>query len=353
MKFVRKEIGKMPIEEYAPDEQKGVKSNMALNINPFGVSKKVLNRLKSIKESTITHYYSENRDLLKAIAKYTEVSSQNILLGDGCDGCLEMIAHTFVESNDEVLIPTPTFHRYEFHVNMMGGKVRFSPMLNFELKAEKILALTNKHQFKILFICNPNNPTGVPINKSELQKIIKCFKGLIVIDEALADGTNVSSISLLKKHKNLIITRSFSKIMGLAALRIGYIVANKELIQQIRKITSPFKANGLAQELALEAVKDVTHVEISVKNIAKQREYLFNELDKINLEYTDSITTNFLLDISSLNKNTEKIISNLKKNGVLVTDTKAFKLSKKSYLRIAVSNKQENKFFIKEIKKIK
>ncbi|MBU2640111.1 MAG: aminotransferase class I/II-fold pyridoxal phosphate-dependent enzyme [Nanoarchaeota archaeon] len=350
-KITRQEILELESSEYALSRKDLKKIDLSLNINPFGTSIKVLSKLKNFNTKKIAHYYPENTELIIEIASYMKVSPNQIMIGDGCDGCLEMISHTFINKEDETIIPTPTFHRYEFHTKLMGGTPIFVPMKNFELNTSEVLnKVTDKT--KIIFLANPNNPTGLKIDREVKEKIIKNFKGIVVIDEALADATSINGTSLLDKYENIVIVRSFSKTFGLAALRIGYIIANQKIIEQIKKTSSPFKVNGVAQELAIEALKDINHIKKSKEYIQKNREFLISNIEKLGLKCTNSITTNFLVDVSSLYKDSTELIKKLKENNVSVTETSAFRPSKNTYIRLSVASEEENKKFIEILTKI-
>ena len=145
--------------------------------------------------------------------------------------------------------------------------------------------------------------------------------------------------------------RSFSKSFGLASLRIGYIVANSDIVNLIKKVSSPFKVNGLAQELAIEALKDREHIKKSIEFLNMERGYLIQELEKLGLPYTKSVTTNFLVNIEKLGK-VDGVIQKLWERGVLVTNAVFFRVPENRYIRVAVSTKKENRYFIKIIKEI-
>ena len=350
---IREEIRTIPTEEYAPVSKPfNLKADLSLNINPFGVSPKVMDRLKKISTKNISHYYTENKELIKHIASYVKAKPENILIGDGCDGCLGMIAKTFIAKNDNVIIPIPTFHRYEFHTKLIGGIPEFINMPNFDLPTEEIIDFFSKKSAKLIFLCNPNNPTGKEIKKEDKIKILEKFNGIVVVDEALADSTTINGSELIKKYNNLIIVRSFSKSFGLASLRIGYIVACPEIISQIRKVSSPFKVNGVAQELAIETLRDKKHITRSIKFLNRQRKYLIKELTDSGLECTDSKTSNILVNVGKINKDAKDVVSRLREKGILVTDASYFRVPKNNYIRIAVSSEEENKIFIQAIKDI-
>lgn len=350
-KITRPEILEFESSEYALSRKDLKKVDLSLNINPFGTSKKVLARFKNFDSSKVAHYYPESQELIEEISNYMKVPSNQIMIGDGCDGCLEMISHTFIGKKDEVIIPIPTFHRYEFHTKLMGGKPVFVQMENFKLNASKILEKVNENT-KIIFLANPNNPTGLSVNREVKEKIIKNFKGIVVIDEALADATKINGTSLLNDYENVVIVRSFSKTFGLASLRIGYIIAHSEVLAQIKKTSSPFKVNGVAQELAIEALRDVDHIEESKEYIKKNRDYLILNLERLGLKCTKSVTTNFLIDVSGLFKNASELIERLKEKNVSVTETSAFRPDKNIYIRLSVASEEENKKFIEILTEI-
>src|SRR3989344_2764875 len=156
-KLVRPEIYNMEVKEYAHAHVEiNNLCDMSMNVNPFGVSKKAIKKLNSIGSKVI---------------------SNQVMLGDGCDGCLAMIASTFIGKNDEVIIPVPTFHRYEFHTLVMGGKPIFVPMKNFEIDPDDIIENINPRT-KLIFLCDPNNPTGLNINNKTKEEIIRNFSGI-------------------------------------------------------------------------------------------------------------------------------------------------------------------------------
>ncbi len=349
---IRNCINNIPEEEYASNKRlHTIKADLSLNINPCGVSKNVTAALLNANSSLLSHYYFENDDLIEEIAGYMGVKPENILLGDGCDGCLGMIANTFIELADTAVIPTPTFHRYEFHTLLMGGSVVFVPMRNFVFDISSILSAAIDSNAKIIFLCNPNNPTGVQIPTSQKIELLKNFSGIVVVDEALADTTTINGAQLIRDYPNLVITRSFSKTFGLAGLRIGYVVANAELIRLIKKTSSPFKVNSIAQELALEALKDVDHLVKSKSFVDEERSRMVLELRAMGLFCSNSVTTNFVVDISPLGS-VGDVIGLLHKKNILVTDASHFRMDKNIYLRIAVGSKEENRYFINSMKEL-
>ena len=264
---------------------------------------------------------------------------------------LKGCTNTFIRKGDEAIIPIPTFHRYEFHAKLMGGIPVFVPSHDFIVRAQDVLGKANKRS-KIIFLCDPNNPTGIGIKAEEKEEIIRKFNGIVVIDEALADTTSIDNSQLIGKYNNVIVVRSFSKAFGLAALRIGYIIAGKEIIVMVAKTSSPFKVNGIAQELAIEALADSSYVKDSAAFIDKNSYFLRTSLNKLGIACTDSITTNFLADISSVCKSSKEFVQKLMDRDVLVTDADVFRVPKNTFIRVAVSNEDNNAYFLKSVKEL-
>ncbi len=349
--FVRKEIIELEEHEYAPKrEQMKDKYDLSLNINPCGISKRVSDRLSKIDPNKINHYYPENTELINEIAAYTGVNNEQILLGDGCDGCLGLLANTFINKGERVIIPIPTFHRYEFHTRIMGGTPVFIPMKNFEINVEEIISLSK--DAKMIFLCNPNNPTGKQITKKDIEELTSKFNGVVVVDEALADVTEINGFDLLKKYENLIFVRSFSKAFGLASLRIGYVISNPEIIKQTKKTSSPFKVNGLAQELGIEALKDKEYIQYSREYINTHRSFLINHLNALGFQCTQSVATNFLVDISKIGPDSKVAVELLNKMGILVTDAATFRVPENKYIRVTIGSKNENEKFIEAMTRL-
>ena len=172
-----------------------------------------------------------------------------------------------------------------------------------------------------------------------------------MVDEALADYVESSLSELIKKNDNIIVVRSFSKLFGLASLRIGYLVASKNIINLIRKISSPFSVNGIAQELAIEALQDKEHIKESINYVNAEKEILIKELEEIGFQCTKSSTTNFLVNIEQLG-NPKQAVTKLLDKGILVTEASFFKVLENKYIRISVSLREENKYFIKVMREL-
>lgn len=334
----------MDVKEYGGRSVKHeIQADMSANINPSGVSPKAIERLNNLSSRHINHYYMPNSQLIGKIAEYVGLEPENIMLGDGCDGCLSMIAQTFLSKGDQVMIPVPTFHRYEFHSRLMGADCIHIPL--GELNHEHVSA----SNAKILFLCNPNNPTGTTIDKDMVEGYVRRFKGLVVIDEALADGLQ-DCIDLVRKYDNLVIARTFSKVLGMAGLRIGYLAGSRGLIDVIKKVSSPFKVNGIAQEMAEAALEDKDFIRKSVEFIDEERERMLKTLREIGVRCSNSSSMNFLMSTAKISSDPDNALQILERKGVKVSPGGAFRIRDPHQVRIAVSTKRQNDHFLKTMK---
>ena len=247
-KLVRKNIQQMKPYSSARDEYKDLQTDMVFldaNENPF--------------DSSLNRYPDPQQTALKAIiSKQKEVASDQILLGNGSDEVLDLIFRAFCEPNqDSILTLPPTYGMYEVLANLNAIENIQVPLnSDFQIEVDSILEHI-KPTTKLLFICSPNNPSGNTVDRTAVERLLKDFKGLVVIDEAYIDFTEESSwIQWLNVYPNLIVTQTLSKAYGLAGIRLGICYASKEIIAVLNKIKPPYNINTLTQEAALKALQN-------------------------------------------------------------------------------------------------
>ena len=281
----------MSIKPYVPgkpiDEVKrelGIEDviKLASNENPLGPSDAAKSAM--IEAMQDMHIYPDGSSyyLKDAIAKKYNIQTENIIVGNGSDELIKLIAETYVNPDDEVIIGSPSFSEYIFATHLMGGKivsVSLTEDYRFDLGA-MIGAITEKT--KVIIICNPNNPTGTMVSKQEVNAFIAQIPDhiLVVFDSAYAeyaedDGQYESGSTYVIKYPNVIELRSFSKIYALAGLRVGYGIAATETIAMIERTREPFNVNKMAQAAAVAALGDITHVEQSRKINHEGKKYIY------------------------------------------------------------------------------
>jgi len=320
------------------------------NENTVGCSPKVINELKKVQKSSL-NIYPEYSQFRKELAKFAEVDAKEILATNATDEAIKTVIETFVEKNDEVIIPVPTFAMFKFYSQLGEAKineVKYDDDLSFP--TSKVLDSINE-KTKLVIIANPNSPTGTVIKNKELVGIIEeCNKNnsLVLVDEAYFQFYGKSAISFINKYDNLILTRTFSKIYGLAGLRLGFLVSNKENIKNMQKVLSPYSVNSLAVLCGKVAIKDKKFISNYVNQIKSSKKLLYKILDEFEIEYIKS-EANFVL--VNFKKLAQFYCKRLKEQGILVRNRSSDPMLK-GYVRITLGNKPQTEKLIEGLRNI-
>jgi histidinol-phosphate aminotransferase len=297
--------------------------------------------------------------LKRLIAKDLNIKPVNILHGNGSD---ELIYYLITTFGGPVLYPVPTFSMYGIISQALDEKKIEIPLdKNFDLDVEKMLRAIKRYRPKLIFLSSPNNPTGNCFSTERIQRIIKAtsfskqHKGdsriaptssLVVVDEAYQSFSNEKSFfPLLDKYRNLIVLRTLSKI-GLAGLRLGFLIANKEIIDVVNKVRLPFNVNSLSQAVAVEALKNKKQMHSYITSIISERKRLFSMMKKIEGVTPYTSDANFILFKVA---DADRIYRNLLKKGVLVRDLTGVI---ENCLRVTVGTPGENTLFLKTLKQV-
>ena len=324
------------------------------NISPLGTPPLVQKFLKK-KLDTISDYPDPNsKNLRKNLEWYTKVSSEQIVVGNGATEIIYNFCNAFLNKTTPVLIPIPTFGEYEAAAKLSGCKISFFKTMNLELDLENFIKKIPKKG--CIFVCNPNNPTGKLVAKSNLLKIIQTAKKkstLVFVDESfieLVPDHNESIIKFIKKFSNLFILRSMTKSFGLAGIRIGYGIGNKKIISILSNIKIPWNVNALAQYAAGAALCSKSYLDKSKKIIKQESKFLRNSISKIDGFECNKSKTNFILIKTNLKS---KLIQNkLLKKKILIRDCSSFRGLNNNYIRISVKTRKENKKLIQALEKL-
>lgn len=297
--------------------------------------------LKSIK--TNRYPDPDTKTLKKIISKNLRLNPENILFGNGSD---ELIYYLITVFGGPVLYPVPTFSMYGIISQALGEKTIEIPLDNdFDLNMEKILTVIKKQKPKLIFLSSPNNPTGNCFSADRILKIVESTS-LVVIDEAYQPFSSEKGfLPMLSDYKNLVILRTLSKI-GFAGLRVGFLIADSEIINEVNKVRLPFNLNSFSQAVAATLIKNPNTIKLHIGLITSERERLLNELWKIRGIKPYPSEANFILFKV---KNSDKIYYRLLKEGVLVRNMKGVV---NGYLRVTVGTKKENNIFIKALKEV-
>jgi len=319
------------------------KVKLDANESPYGF-KDGSKVLKSIE--TNRYPDPEAKTLKKLISRYFAVKPENILQGNGSDELIYYLVTTF---GGPVLYPIPTFSMYGIITQAIGEKRIEIPLdEEFDLDLEKILKAIKMQKPKLIFLSSPNNPTGNCFSSERMLRIIESTSSLsiVVVDEAYQPfASDKGFMPLLKDFENLVVMRTLSKI-GLAGLRVGFLIADRKIINEVNKVRLPFNLNSISQALAVEAMKNTNVLKSYIKSIISDRERLFNEMRKIKGIKPYPSEANFILFKT---ENPDRIYQGLLEKGVLIRNMKGVV---DGCLRVTVGKPWENRIFLNALKDI-
>ena len=336
-----------PIDDLVREKGLTKVSKLASNENPLGPSPKAL---KAMQEAlSLTHFYPDQHsfNLKSKLAELYGLKKENIILGNGSEGIMSYIMRTFVRPGDQVVTSENTFIGFEIMAKGVGSHLIQVPMnKNFEFDVEAIKKnITN--ETRIVYLANPNNPTGTYINKQEFLSLVNVIPPhcLVILDEAYfeyAKDVNDYPNSMDYRFDNVITLRTFSKAYGLAGVRIGYGFAHEELISNLTKVKLPFEPNILAQKAALAALDDVEHLENTLALNKEQYKKTFSYLEKKGLSPIASIA-NFITFKAHNPERATEIYEQLLDLGVIIRPLKANGMP--AHLRVSLGTVEQMDHF--------
>ena len=338
-----------PIEEVQRELGLRELTKLASNENSNGPSPEVIRAIEA-DLGNIFRYPDPSCSLLKsAIAKRLGVTEEMITLANGCDNIIFMIGATFINEGDEVIMAEPTFPVYESVTRIMGGRSVPVPLKNYthdlDGMAERIGPKT-----KLVFLCNPNNPTGTLIPKETLNRFLTSLPDhiIVILDEAYFDYISEKDypdgVSLLGGDLNLIALRTFSKIYGLAGLRIGFAVANGDLIGLMERVREPFPVNRIAQAAALAALRDEKHLERVLRTNEEGKAFLCGQFQRLEIDYVPTQANFIFVDFK---RDSQEIYDALLKEGVIIRPGIIWDYPTSA--RITIGTMEENRRFIEKL----
>lgn len=330
---------------YIPTKRYSI--DLSLTENPLKFSNKVLEVVDKEK-ANINHYPDPyHTDLRKALSEKFGIHEKNFIFGTGADGLIENIVRIIINPGDRVVIPDLSFLNASFATIIAGGEVVFSKMKgDFHIDFTDLKYKIDE-QTKMVFLCNPNNPTGLIESKENILDLVKYTDVLVVVDEANIEFGGESVIGYVNDFENLMVIRTFSKGYGLAGMRIGYCAGDEELMYYIWRLRPPFTNTYLAQKVALAAISDEEHIEKSKEYVTKERKYLTEELSKRGFKVITSEANCFLVKVTPLFESSTQFNELLQKHDCTVVDGKHFRGLGSDYIRIAPQLHEINEKFIR------
>lgn len=346
--LVAYEPGK-PVEELA--REMGLNPadiiKLASNENPLGPSPKALAAMHETLERA--HFYPDGGGwaLRNAIAKKLGLSRENVILGNGSNEIIEFIGHAFLQPGDEVVTAKHAFAVYSLMAQLFGAKTVEVPDPGYTHDLDAMLAAVTPRT-RQLFIANPNNPTGTMVGQEAIDRFMDRVPDhvLVIFDEAYLEFLDapVDVLRFVREDRNVVVMRTFSKIQGLANLRIGYGLAPEKVANILQKTRQPFNANGIAQAGALAGLEDEDHMRRTRDLTHEGRNYLQAEFSVMGLEFVPSVANFVLVHVGD----GDAVFQALLRRGLIVRAMRSYKMP--AWIRVSVGTMDQNRRFISELK---
>ena len=323
------------------------------SVNPLGPSKKALDAARGAFNQIAAYPDSNSNELRQVIASHFGMNKGNIIVGNGSTELMYLFTEVFVKKGDKTVMPAPTFGEYASAVCKTGETTKFVKLgKTFTIEPE--VFKREMAGAKLVFLCNPNNPTSMLISQEILKEIIETALAqdtLVFLDEDFLEFVDneksLSMINKINKYPNLFILRSFTKIFGLTGLRVGYGLANPEIINVLSSAKIPWNVNCIAQAAAVAALKDEKHLRVTVELIQKEKAWLMEEFGKFaGFKFTTPDANFFFIDVRKSGFTAAELKSKMLKQGILIRDCTSFMGLDEFYIRVAVKTHQENERMI-------
>ena len=330
---------------HPPLEGRTDKLRLDFNENPIGCSPAVRRALAKLSAATISAY-PEQETVRRKAARHFGVRPEQLLLTNGTDEALSLVVNTFVESGDRVLFVEPTYAMYRFYSELAGALIvapRYDAEMGFPWNG--VLAELRKGP-RVFFLPNPNSPTGNLLSRAELVRILSAAtRTIVLIDEAYFEFSGVTVIPWIRRHRNLIVTRTFSKTTGMAGLRLGCIFVNPELAATMRKAQSPYPVNVAALAAAKAAMRDRKFVARTVREVKRAKVELARGLARLGIKSFPSAGNFVLVYFGARSKH---IVAALERKGILVRD-RSSDFGGEGYVRITLGTLAQTRRLLREL----
>ncbi len=347
-----------PLEETQREFGLNQVFKLASNENPLGPSPLVKKALESAINNQHLYPDPSQYDLLQSGSKFWSLSTTSIAYGNGTDEIIDFLVRIFCRSHEQILFPLYSFQAYEVTAGACQVECLKAPLKNewyFDLEKTVSLYEKNKEKIKIVFIANPNNPTGTYLDSKTVKSVVDYFKTqpdvLLIFDEAYFEFARAidyeSSLKWLGSMDNLVVLRTFSKIFGMAGLRLGAMLANASIVQAYNKMRKPFNVSGLAQAAGVAAMTDHSFIKQTQQLTWSGLDYYYKELGRLNIKFLLSEGNFVLLDTKT---DADVIFNQLLRRGIILRPVKNYGLPQ--HLRMSVGLDIENRAAIQALETV-
>ena len=325
---------------------------LSANESALGPSPKAIEAFEKEKKKVFKYPEDDSNFMREALSNKFKIDSKRIICGSGSDQIFDLTCRLFLNPGDEVIVTEFGFIMYKIYASINKAKVVLAKEKNFKASVEEIIKKVSE-KTKIVFIANPNNPTGTYLSKNEMLDLRKKLRSdiLLVVDDAYFEFINSdnfsSGLDLFKDTANVLVTRTFSKIYGLAGLRLGWGYSSKEIIENMYKIKPPFNVNRAALVAGTEAIKDHEWTKKAIDHNTLWAKKIFSFLKEYNIKTNEPTVNFFLMNFDETNINSDQAFEKLAMDKIILRKMTQYKIP--NSLRITIGNKEANENFIKSM----
>jgi histidinol-phosphate aminotransferase len=335
----------------APQEGRAKKLRLDFNENTVGCSPAVLRALSRMTAEEMA-IYPEYQATTKRLARFFGVRPAEMHLTNGIDDALHLIADTFINDGDSVLVVEPTFDMYRFFAELAGARavaLRYDEEMRFPVDAVvRALRQPPKRCPRVLYIANPNNPTGTLVQREESRRILgAASRTLVLVDEAYFDFSGLTILPWIRRYRNLLVARTFSKSAGLAALRVGVLFGNPEILAMMRRAGTPYPVNSAALVAAEAAIRDPRFLRNYTREVLQSRAMLEQGLVRLGARIYPSSANFVLADFGPVAK---RLVRALEQKGILVRGRRDF--PREGFVRISAGTRADTRKVLRAIERI-
>ncbi|HXJ95954.1 MAG TPA: histidinol-phosphate transaminase [Terriglobia bacterium] len=331
-----------------PTAGRAGKLRLDFNENTVGCSPRVVEYLKEHLAASDLAVYPEYAETRNALAAFLGIAADELLLTNGTDEAIQVLMNTYVDDGDDVLLLRPSYAMYRFYAELAGASIRevdYRP-LDLAFPLDELLQAIRPTTRAVL-LANPNNPTGTGVSLRGIEQILdRASHAAVLVDEAYFDFSHVTAIGLVRERPNLFVSRTFSKVYGMAAMRCGCLVSQSENIEFLHKAQSPYSVNALAAIALRAAVRDTAYVDSYVKEVLAARELLYEGFRKLGIRYYPS-EANFVLFCAG--DRAVLLRDELRTRGVLVRD-RSYEIA--GCVRVTVGTREQVRRFLDELEEL-
>lgn len=325
---------------------------LSFNENSYGPSPAAVEAMQRAACGVNFYPSSYGLELTRALAGEYGVDPDNLILSNGADEMINLVAQTFAGPGDKVIFPSPSFGAYAIAARVVGAEPIAVPLTGYGVDLNSMLDNVSE-EVKLIYVCNPNNPTGTMLSLDDVEGFLREIPPhiMVIFDEAYMEFTGdpekLTAVNLINRYENIGIIRTFSKIYGLAGARVGYLIAGREIIDAVHRVRPPFNVNGVAQAGALAALKDHQYIQKMREINNTQREYLESEIKRLGMSYIPSCT-NFIF--MNTGRDAGVVYEELARRGIVVRPGSQF--GENNFIRVTVGSEEANREFINALEQI-